>query len=165
MANRTLEGVHPDLVRLYGEMRAAGEPVTIVEGVRTQERQVRLYAGGRTGFDSDAHRKAWERMGFPPILWRPEEARVTWTLASRHLTGDALDIGLTADGGVTWKKRPYAELVKRWAARAYSLGIENLGRGGDWLHWQRVRTALPVGSQTIATPQSDVPWTPPDGLT
>lgn len=164
MANRTLEGVHTALATLYGEMVAAGEPVVIVEGVRTEERQVWLYAAGRLDFDSDAHRKAWQRMGYPPFAWRPEEARVTWTLASKHLTGDALDIGLKADGGVTWKKRPYAELVKRWSVRAYSLGLENLGRAGDWLHWQRVKGASPVAQQVVNTPHSDVPWGRPDGL-
>lgn len=48
-SKKSLEGVHPDLVRLI-EVAITNSPCdfTIVEGVRTVQRQKQLYAQGRT---------------------------------------------------------------------------------------------------------------------
>lgn len=47
-----LEGVHPMLITalkaVFGEMEAAGHPMFVVEGLRTEERQYYLYTLGRT---------------------------------------------------------------------------------------------------------------------
>lgn len=59
---KRLEGVHPDLVRAVIRARAA-HAFTVIEGVRTQERQRQLYAEGRSR-----------------------------TLDSRHRTGHAVDL-------------------------------------------------------------------------
>lgn len=52
----------------------------ITEARRTPERQQKLYAQGRTAPG--------------PI--------VTWTMKSRHLTGEAFDVGVLVDGVLTW---------------------------------------------------------------
>lgn len=57
-----LRGVHPDLVRVVIRARAS-DPFTVIEGVRSPERQAELYAAGRSR-----------------------------TLHSRHLTGHAVDL-------------------------------------------------------------------------
>lgn len=57
-----LTGVHPDLVRVVVRARA-GHAFTVIEGLRTRERQQQLYAEGRSR-----------------------------TLNSRHLTGHAVDL-------------------------------------------------------------------------
>ena len=58
-----LRGVHPDLVRVVERARRA-EAFTVLEGVRTIERQRELFAAGKSR-----------------------------TLNSRHLTGHAVDLG------------------------------------------------------------------------
>lgn len=58
-----LAGVHPDLVRVVVRARAV-EPFTVIEGVRTADRQAQLVARG-----------------------------ASQTLRSRHLTGHAVDLG------------------------------------------------------------------------
>jgi peptidoglycan L-alanyl-D-glutamate endopeptidase CwlK len=58
-----LAGVHPDLVRVVIRARAS-EPFTVIEGVRTADRQAALVAKG-----------------------------ASQTLRSRHLTGHAVDLG------------------------------------------------------------------------
>jgi len=46
-----LRGVHPDLIRIladvFDEMDAEGTPMFVVQGVRTEAEQVKLYARGR----------------------------------------------------------------------------------------------------------------------
>lgn len=61
---------------------ALGEDILLVitEGRRTLERQQKLYAQGRTAPG--------------PI--------VTWTMKSRHLTGEAVDVGVLVDGVLVW---------------------------------------------------------------
>jgi peptidoglycan LD-endopeptidase CwlK len=59
-----LAGVHPDLVRVVRRARRAGEPFTVIEGLRSVERQRQLFAAGASR-----------------------------TLQSRHLTGHAVDLG------------------------------------------------------------------------
>jgi hypothetical protein len=124
-------------------MVAAGEPVRVLETLRSPERQAWLYAQGRTDFDTDAHRRRWEALGKPPLDWRPGP-KVTWTLTSRHLTGHAIDLGLLVGDDLTWKAPVYREFTRRWGAEALKLGIENLGTKGDWLHWQLTRHALSI---------------------
>ena len=58
-----LAGVHPDLVRVVVRARAA-EPFTVLEGLRSPERQATLVAQGASK-----------------------------TMTSRHLTGHAVDLG------------------------------------------------------------------------
>jgi peptidoglycan L-alanyl-D-glutamate endopeptidase CwlK len=58
-----LTGLHPDLVRVVRRARAI-EPFTVIEGLRSRERQAALVAAGKSR-----------------------------TMSSRHLTGHAVDLG------------------------------------------------------------------------
>lgn len=90
MNNAKLQGCKPELVYkvtvLMTRMQAKGYPMVVTEGKRSKARQAWLWAQGR----------------FPPFL---KKRKVTWTMKSRHLTGDAADLafasgkkGITYDG-------------------------------------------------------------------
>ena len=71
-----LEGVHPDMIKVVERaIQLSQQDFTVIEGVRTPERQAELYAQGRT---------------------KPGN-KVTWTMHSRHFVqkdgyGHAVDI-------------------------------------------------------------------------
>ncbi len=96
-----LAGVHPDLVRVVTRARTMAE-FFVIEGVRSEARQRALMAEGASK-----------------------------TLASRHLTGHAVDLGAMADGALTWAAPAYHELAAtvKEAAAAEGVPIE---WGGDW---------------------------------
>lgn len=110
-----LEGVHPDLVRVI--KRAArdapdGQQFVVLEGRRSVTRQAELVRQG-----------------------------ASQTMASRHITGHAVDIApyLDTDGDgdkePSWHWPHYHRLaaVVKAAARSEAVQIE---WGGDWLHWK-----------------------------
>jgi len=102
-----LTGVSPDLVAV---VRRAAEimPITVIEGVRTAKRQAELYAQGRNGDPR-------------PI--------VTWTMASKHITGQAVDIG---PHPLDWNDRKaFLALAGAMFAAAQSLGVR-IRWGGDF---------------------------------
>lgn len=77
-----LKGVKPplqDVVRLAAKL--CDIPFIVVEGLRSFERQSALYAQGRT---------------------KPGKV-VTWTMQSKHLTGDAVDLAPIFNGAVNWE--------------------------------------------------------------
>ena len=90
--------------RVIARMRAEhGHEVTVVEGVRTPERQAQLFAQGRTA----------------------PGAVVTWTMNSRHLHGRAAD--LMVDGGWT-DMEGYARLQRIAGEEGLSvLGMKDPG--------------------------------------
>ena len=108
-----LQGVHPDLVRVV-ELAIQLTPVdfTVLEGLRTLERQKALVAAGSSK-----------------------------TLNSRHLTGHAVDLGAWVDGRLDWSWPLYTKIAQamKQAAQAWGTPIE---WGGDWRtfkdgpHWQ-----------------------------
>ena len=137
-----LAGVHPDLARV---MRAASERIdlTVVEGVRSYERQRELVEAGKS-----------------------------WTMNSRHLTGHAVDIALF-DGSGRYIKTlaEYAAAKKVIFQVAQELGVP-LTWGGDWpgkrdgthfqLTWRDYplvgeNQRLPENSKTIAAAVAGVP--------
>ena len=109
----TLEGVHPDLVKVVKRAIELTEcDFTITEGLRTKERQAQLL-----------------------------KEKKTTTSNSRHLTGHAVDLAAWVDGTVSWNWDHYykiAEAVKQ-AAKELNISIE---WGGEWKsfpdapHWQ-----------------------------
>lgn len=108
-----LEGVHPDLVKLVKRTAAISDiDFTVLEGLRTVERQKQLVAKGASK-----------------------------TMKSRHLTGHAVDLAVLIDGEVRWDWPLYHKLAKivKQAAQELSQPIE---WGGDWRsfkdgpHWQ-----------------------------
>lgn len=111
---RRLEGVHPDLVKvMQTAIRITKVDFTVLEGMRTLERQKELVARG-----------------------------ASTTLNSRHLTGHAVDIAPYIDGEVSWHWPDYHELAPYIRAAAKHEGVEGLEWGGDWRnfpdgpHWQ-----------------------------
>ncbi len=69
-----LHGVHPDLVYIVSNAIKISEvDFTVLEGIRTKQRQVALVESGASK-----------------------------TLNSRHLTGHAVDLGAIIDGRVAW---------------------------------------------------------------
>lgn len=108
-----LYGVHPDLVSVM-KLAITRTPVdfTVLEGLRTVERQKQLVATG-----------------------------ASQTMNSRHLTGHAVDVAPMLNGVVSWDWPLYYKLepVIKEAAAELEVAIE---WGGDWTsfkdgpHWQ-----------------------------
>lgn len=95
---------------------------TVLEGLRTLERQHQLYAQG-----------------------------ASTTMNSRHLTGHAVDIAPIVDGAVTWHWPHYHELAAVVKQAAEECGVA-LEWGGDWTsfkdgpHWQLPWAGYPAES-------------------
>ena len=98
-----LKGVHPDLVRVV-EQAIELTPVdfTVLEGLRTPERQAKLAAAG-----------------------------ASQTLRSRHLTGHAVDLGAWVDGQVRWDWPLYHKIAAAMKEAAKQLNVK-ITWGGDW---------------------------------
>lgn len=108
-AEKNLQGVHPDLVRI---VRECGEtcPVafTITEGLRTKERQAKLVAAGASK-----------------------------TMNSRHITGHAVDVAamidFDGDGDleIRWDQPLYKKIADAMKAAAKVVNVP-ITWGGDW---------------------------------
>lgn len=82
----------------------------VAEGKRSLKRQQELYAQGRTA----------------------PGKKVTWTMESKHLTGDAVDLVPFVDGKADWNNlKNFDEIYKAMMAAAKEFGVE-LRYGGDW---------------------------------
>jgi peptidoglycan L-alanyl-D-glutamate endopeptidase CwlK len=108
-----LEGVHPDLVRIVKTAAAMSDlDFTVLEGLRTVERQKQLFA-----------------------------QKATKTMNSRHLTGHAVDLAPMIDGKISWDWPLYHRLAKTVKAAAAVERLP-LQWGGDWRtfkdgpHWE-----------------------------
>jgi len=107
-----LEGVHPDLVRVVKKAAAMSDiDFTVLEGLRTLERQRQLVAAGASK-----------------------------TMNSRHLTGHAVDLAPMVDGEISWAWPQYHRLAKIVKA-ASAVERVPLTWGGDWRfkdgpHWE-----------------------------
>jgi len=98
-----LEGVHPDLVKVvYRAIELTPVDFTVLEGLRTAERQKKLVQAGASK-----------------------------TMNSRHLTGHAVDLGAYVDGQIDWSWPLYAQIAgaMKDAAMEYKVPII---WGGDW---------------------------------
>jgi peptidoglycan L-alanyl-D-glutamate endopeptidase CwlK len=98
-----LEGVHDDLVRVvHRAITITRVDFTVLEGVRTEDRQRELFAAG-----------------------------ATMTMNSRHLTGHAIDLGAYVGGEVRWDWALYDQIANamKMAALEEEVKIE---WGGDW---------------------------------
>jgi len=115
-----LQGVHPDLVKVV-KLAITKTPVdfTVLEGLRTKERQAVLFKQGATR-----------------------------TMNSRHITGHAVDLAPVIDGKVSWDWPLYHKLAPVMKAAAKELGVA-ITWGGDWVsfkdgpHWELNRAAYP----------------------
>ena len=116
-----LTGVHPDLVKVVKLAISRSDlDFTVLEGMRSVERQRQLLAKGATK-----------------------------TMNSRHLTGHAVDLAPVIDGAVSWDWPLYHRLAKTVKAAAAELGVP-LTWGGDWVrfrdgpHWELSWKAYPL---------------------
>jgi peptidoglycan LD-endopeptidase CwlK len=106
-----LVGVKEAMVRVVSRC-AALYPGTfmVVEGLRTKERQAELFAQGRT---------------------KPGKI-VTWTMASKHITGDAVDVAPVVGGAIPWgNPKAFDELAQCMFAAAKQEGVV-ICWGADW---------------------------------
>lgn len=98
-----LVGVHQDLVDVVERAIEITEvDFTVLEGMRTLDRQKTLVASG-----------------------------ASTTLNSRHLTGHAVDIGAYVGGTVRWDWPLYHKLAKAMKTAAAELKVD-MDWGGDW---------------------------------
>jgi peptidoglycan L-alanyl-D-glutamate endopeptidase CwlK len=117
-----LDGVHPDLVRVVKKSAAMSDlDFTVLEGLRTLDRQRKLLAEGATK-----------------------------TLNSRHITGHAVDLAPLIDGKVSWDWPLYHRLAKIVKAAAADENVP-ITWGGDWRtfkdgpHWELPWKIYPKG--------------------
>lgn len=113
-SNKNLEGVHPDLVRVVRRAIQLSEvDFKVLEGVRTPERQRRLYAQGRTA----------------------PGPKVTWTLKSNHFINAKTGYGHAVDllpAPYDWKnQKDFTRMANAMFAAAEELGVQ-IRWGADW---------------------------------
>lgn len=97
-----LRGVHPDLVKVVIETSETSSiNFFVIEGIRSPARQAELFAQGRT----------------------TQGAIVTRTMLSRHLTGHAVDLGITVGDKLTWEPRYYEKLADAMLQNAAKFDI------------------------------------------
>ena len=117
-----LEGVHPDLVRVVKRSAVLSDlDFTVLEGLRTVERQKQLVAQGASK-----------------------------TMNSRHITGHAVDLAPMIAGEVRWDWPLYHKLAKIVKSAAADEKVP-LQWGGDWRafkdgpHWELPWKFYPKG--------------------
>jgi peptidoglycan L-alanyl-D-glutamate endopeptidase CwlK len=98
-----LQGVHPDLVNVV-KLAILKSPVdfTVIEGLRTLERQKELVAAGASR-----------------------------TLNSRHITGHAVDLAAVVGKEVRWDWPLYSKIAEVMKEAALELKVQ-IDWGGDW---------------------------------
>ena len=100
---KNLEGVHPDLVAVVKRaIQISRMDFTVIEGVRTKERQRELVRAGASK-----------------------------TMNSRHITGHAVDIVPVKNGAISWRIDDYYPLAEAMASAADELGVR-VRWGGSW---------------------------------
>ncbi len=98
-----LKGVHPDLVKVVERaIEITTVDFTVLEGLRTPERQKSLY-----------------------------EAGASQTLNGRHITGHAVDLGAWVDNEVRWDWPLYHKIAKAMKEAAKEVEVSIIW-GGDW---------------------------------
>jgi len=98
-----LDGVDGDLVRVVKlAIQKSEVDFTVLEGLRTEERQKILYERG-----------------------------ASTTMNSRHLIGEAVDLGAYVDGQVDWSWPLYYKIADAMKVAADELGV-TITWGGDW---------------------------------
>ena len=85
-------------------------------GHRTLRRQQELYARGRTT-------EELIDKGIEGIEGRPDKSRITWTLKSYHMTGNAFDIYAYIDGRASWDRKYLEPIARHLQAVALTKGV------------------------------------------
>lgn len=115
-----LQGVHPDLVRVVERaIELTSVDFTVLEGLRTTDRQKTLVAAGASK-----------------------------TMNSRHITGHAVDLGAYVDGQMDWSWPLYERIAAAMKLAAKEINVMIVW-GGDWRtfkdgpHFELDRKAYP----------------------
>lgn len=110
-----LRGVNPKMVAIVKRAIEITEiDFGVSEGLRTKERQSELVAEGKS-----------------------------WTMDSRHITGEAVDVFAWVNGGVSWDWSYYEKIAVAFKRAARELNTPIIW-GGDWrvrdgVHFELVR--------------------------
>ena len=106
-----LNGVNTRLVSVvHRALELSTVDFTVVEGLRSKQRQAQLYAQGRTTAGKI----------------------VTWTLKSKHIDGLAVDLAPFADGKIDWSdSKKFDAIAKAMFKAAAELGVK-IRWGKDW---------------------------------
>ena len=119
-SRRRMEGLHPHLVQWLDRfIEVTPLDITVLEGMRSAERQARLVASGASK-----------------------------TMHSRHLTGHAVDIAPLVAGRVSWDWPLYHAISEAGFQAANDVRIP-IEWGGNWTsfkdgpHWQLPRSVYP----------------------
>jgi peptidoglycan L-alanyl-D-glutamate endopeptidase CwlK len=124
-SKRNLQGVHPDLVRVvYRALELSEVDIAVIEGLRTKARQAELVAKG-----------------------------ASWTMASRHLTGHAVDLAPFV-GTVRWDWPLYYKLAKAMKLASIDQNVP-IRWGGTWKNLDQLQ--LPVTQSSLHASQADGP--------
>lgn len=123
----TLSTVHLDMQRV---VKRAIDLTTVDfmvgQGRRTWDQQARLYGQGRTGAQMVA-------MGLPAVYADPRKPKVTWTMRSNHLSGEAVDLWAWVRGAIDWDNLDnYRVIAHAMKAAAQIEGVA-ITWGGDWV--------------------------------
>lgn len=117
-----MQGLHPDLVDVVETaIQKTTVDFTVLEGLRTSTRQLKLYESGASK-----------------------------TLQSRHLTGHAIDLGAWVDNRVDWSWPLYHQIADAMITSSSELGIK-VEWGGNWStfkdgpHFQLPWAEYPIG--------------------
>lgn len=98
-----LKGVHPDLVKVVKRAIELTEcDFTVIEGLRTKERQAQLL-----------------------------KEKKTTTSNSRHLTGHAVDLAAWVNDTISWDWKYYHQIADAMKEASKELNI-SIEWGGDW---------------------------------
>ena len=101
---------------------------SVVQGNRTPDQQARLYGQGRTAQQCSA-------AGIPTAYAQPGKPKVTWTLQSNHIGGNAIDVCPYVNGAPEWDNDGKLGLWPK-IADAFKRASSQLGTpvywGGDW---------------------------------
>lgn len=125
-SRKNLEGVHPDLVRVvHRALELSDVDFAVIEGLRTKERQAELVAKG-----------------------------ASWTMASRHLTGHAVDLAPFIAGSIRWDWPPFYRIAGAMKMAAHELKVP-VRWGGTWRSLEMLQ--LPVTQASLHTSQADGP--------
>lgn len=95
---------------------------------RTRDDQMRLYGQGRTRLQMKA-------ANLNPDYAKPNMPKVTWTMNSNHIGGNAVDLVPYVNGKVTWDDNGrlglWPKIAKAMKHAAFELGVP-IAWGGDW---------------------------------
>lgn len=124
-----LATVHPDMQRVaHRAIELTTIDFSITQGKRTLDEQKRLYGKGRTASQCRA-------AGVPAEYARPNDKKVTWTLKSNHISGNAIDVAPYVKGKLEYddngKLGLWPQIANAFKLAACELGVP-IKWGGDW---------------------------------